>query len=510
MKAIWNGATLAQSDRTIVVEGNHYFPPEAVNRELFQRSETHTICPWKGEASYYSVAVDGRTNRDAAWFYPSPKPAAAEIKVPLAPSYREEPYWWRDAAPIRLPQAALPTEADVVIIGGGYTGMMAAARLAWRGRSVTVLEQNELGWGASSRNGGMVLPGFKSDPGSLLRRYGDHGRQLYQATLDAMALVEETIRANQIDCQYAQTGQLYLAHKPALVRHLDDEAHILSQQFGLAARVIPRVELASEIGSSRYYGGLLVERSGGLHPAKYFAGLARLARDRGAHLYDHTPATAIERRHRGGFAVSTPRGRISAGNVLLATNGYSDSIVPSVRRRVIPIGSYIIATEPLTSELAQSAIPNRRMLIDSKNFLYYWRLSADNRMLFGGRASFAPTTIPKARDWLYAAMTRVHPQLRGVRVEHAWSGLVGFTFDRMPHIGRINGVTYALGYCGTGVAMSTYFGQLAADWIAGDALPPFWQRPFPSMPLYREKAWFLPALGWYYRTLDGLGGGGLP
>ncbi len=398
----------------------------------------------------------------------------------------------------------------MVIIGGGYTGMMAAARLAWRGRSVTVLEQNELGWGASSRNGGMVLPGFKSDPGSLLRRYGDHGRQLYQATLDAMALVEETIRANQIDCQYAQTGQLYLAHKPALVRRLDDEAHILSQQFGLAARVIPRVELASEIGSSRYYGGLLVERSGGLHPAKYFAGLARLARDRGAHLYGHTPATAIERRHRGGFAVSTPRGRISAGNVLLATNGYSDSIVPSVRRRVIPIGSYIIATEPLTSELAQSAIPNRRMLIDSKNFLYYWRLSADNRMLFGGRASFAPTTIPKARDWLYAAMTRVHPQLRGVRVEHAWSGLVGFTFDRMPHIGRINGVTYALGYCGTGVAMSTYFGQLAADWIAGDALPPFWQRPFPSMPLYREKAWFLPALGWYYRTLDGLGGGGLP
>ncbi|TMF44350.1 MAG: FAD-binding oxidoreductase, partial [Chloroflexi bacterium] len=253
------------------------------------------------------------TSRSGAACRSSPNPHL----VPLAPSYREEPYWWRDAAPIRLPQAALPTEADVVIIGGGYTGMMAAARLSWRGRSVTVLEQNELGWGASSRNGGMVLPGFKSDPGSLLRRYGDHGRQLYQATLDAMALVEETIRANQIDCQYAQTGQLYLAHKPALVRHLDDEAHILSQQFGLAARVIPRVELASEIGSSRYYGGLLVERSGGLHPAKYFAGLARLARDRGAHLYDHTPATAIERRHRGGFAVSTPRGRISAGNVLL-------------------------------------------------------------------------------------------------------------------------------------------------------------------------------------------------
>ncbi|TMD20095.1 MAG: FAD-binding oxidoreductase [Chloroflexi bacterium] len=144
------------------------------------------------------------------------------------------------------------------------------------------------------------------------------------------------------------------------------------------------------------------------------------------------------------------------------------------------------------------------MLIDSKNFLYYWRLSADDRMLFGGRASFAPTTIDRARDWLYAAMTRVHPQLRGVRVEHAWGGLVGFTFDRMPHIGRRKGVTFALGYCGTGIAMATYFGQLAADWIAGDELPAYWRRPFPSMPLYRERAWFLPAVGWYYRALDRL------
>lgn len=424
--------------------------------------------------------------------------------TPLAPGYREEPYWWRDAAPIRLPETTLPAEADVVIIGAGYTGVTAAARLAWRGRSVTVLDRNELGWGASSRNGGMVLPGFKTDPGSLLKRYGDDGRRLYQATLDAVALVEETIRVNQIDCQYAQTGQLYLAHKPALARHLEEEAHILSRQFGLATRVIPQSELASEIGTPLYYGGLLVERSGGLHPSKYFAGLARLARDRGAQLHDHAPATAIERRQRGGFTVSTPRGRISTGNVLLATNGYIDTIVPSVRRRVIPIGSYIIASEPLTAELAHGAIPNRRMLIDSKNFLYYWRLSADNRMLFGGRASFAPTTIPMARDWLYAAMTRVHPQLSGVKVEYAWGGLVGFTFDRMPHIGRVNGVTYALGYCGTGVAMSTYFGQLAADWIAGEEPPAVWQRPFPSMPLYREKPWFLPAVGWYYRALDRL------
>jgi len=424
--------------------------------------------------------------------------------TPLVPDYREEPYWWRDA-PWITPHPdppPFPTDADVVIVGGGYTGMMAAARLAWRGLAVTLLEKNELGWGASSRNGGMVHPGFKVDFSTLLRREGDRGRELYQATLDAFTLVEDTIRVNQIDCDYARTGHLYLAHKPAHLHHMEGEAHVLNRQFGLAARVIPRVELASEVGTSLYYGALLFERSGGLHPAKYFAGLARLARDRGAHLYDHTPATAIEARQRGGFRVSTPRGVLQTRDVLLATNGYSDRLFPWLRRRVIPIGSYIIATEPLPADLAHSAIPNRRMLFDSKNFLYYWRLSPENRMLFGGRASFTPTTIAKARDWLYAAMVRVHPQLAGVKVEHAWGGQVGFTVDRMPHLGRVKGITYALGYCGTGVAMSTHLGQLAADWIAGGALPACWWRPFRAVPFYREKPWFLPAVGWFYAALD--------
>ena len=389
-----------------------------------------------------------------------------------------------------------------MIVGGGYTGTMAAARLAWRGRSVALLEKHELGWGASSRNGGMVHPGFKAGAGALLKRYGDRGRRLYQASLDAFALVEETITTNRIECDYARTGHLYLAYKPGHVDDLEAEARILNQEFGVDARVLNRDALASEIGSPVYHGALLYERSGGLHPAKYFAGLARLARDRGAHLHDQTAAIAIERRKGGGFVVVTPRGRIVTRDVLLATNGYSDGLVPQVRRRIIPIGSYIIATEPLSADRAVGAIRNRRMLFDSKNFLYYWRLSSDNRMLFGGRASFAPTTIANARDWLYAAMIRVHPQLAGITVEHAWGGNVGFTFDRLPHIGRVKGITYALGYCGTGVAMSTYFGQLAADWIAGGELPDCWQRAFPGVPLYREKPWFLPAVGWYYGALD--------
>jgi glycine/D-amino acid oxidase-like deaminating enzyme len=389
-------------------------------------------------------------------------------------------------------------------VGGGYTGTMAAARLAERGRSVALLERHELGWGASSRNGGMMHPGFKAGAGTMLKRYGERGRQLYQASLDAFALVEETITTNRIDCDYARTGHLHLAYKPGHLEHFEAEAYVLREEFGVSARVLNRDALASEIGSPVYHGALLYERSGGLHPAKYCAGLTRLAHDAGAQLHDQTPAVAIEARDGGGFVVVTPRGRIVTGDVLLATNGYSDGLVPPVRRRIIPIGSYIIATEALSADRAQSAIRNRRMLFDSKNFLYYWRLSSDNRMLFGGRASFAPTTIAKARDWLHAAMIRVHPQLAGIAVEYAWGGNVGFTFDRMPHIGRVDGITYALGYCGTGVAMSTYFGRLAADWIAGDELPDCWRRPFPSVPLYRETPWFLPAVGWYYAALDRL------
>ena len=398
----------------------------------------------------------------------------------------------------------MPTDVDVVVVGGGYTGMMAAARLAWRGRSVALLEQNELGWGASSRNGGMVHPGFKLDLATALKKDPVGGPARYQASLDAFALVEETIRVNQIDCDYVRTGHLELAHKASHMPGLEEDAHILTRRFGVEARIIRREEVASEVGTSLYHGALLYERSGGLHPAKYFAGLMRMARDRGAHLYDHTPATGIEARKRGGFNVSTPRGVIRARDVLLATNGYSDRLVPWLRRRVIPIGSYIIATEPLSDELAQGAIRNRRMLFDTKNFLHYWRLSADNRMLFGGRASFAPTTIAKARDWLYKGMVEIHPQLAGVKVEHAWGGQLGFTLDRMPHIGRVKGITFALGYCGTGVAMSTYFGQLAADWIAGGELPGCWQRKFPAVPVYRENPWFLPAVGWYYGALDRL------
>ena len=381
--------------------------------------------------------------------------------------------------------------------------MVAASELARRGRAVVLLEKHDLGGGASTRNGGMVHPGFKVGASRLLRRYGDTGRELYQASLDAFRLVEQTIQEHNIDCDYRRTGHITLAFKPGHLTHLEEEAKVLTNEFGVNARALDKVALESEIGSSAYHGGLLVEESGGLHPAKYFAGLCRIAREHGAGLFGHRAAMGIEQDDQA-FVVSVDGERIRACQVLVATDGYTDRLIPDLRRRIVPIGSYIIATEPLPPDLASSTIRKGRMLFDTKNFLYYWRLSNDDRMLFGGRASFAGTSMEKARDWLHTAMVRVYPQLRDVKVAKAWGGQVGFTFDWLPHIGRMNGITYAVGYCGTGIAMSTYFGRLAATLIVGEALPSCWQRPFPTIPLYRERAWFLPALGWYFAALDRL------
>jgi glycine/D-amino acid oxidase-like deaminating enzyme len=270
--------------------------------------------------------------------------------------------------------------------------------------------------------------------------------------------------------------------------------------LGQEAHVVPRDRLREEIGSDVYFGGLVVEKSGGLHPARFHAGIARAAMDAGAQVHEHTEAVGVARN-----AVTTPRGTIRCGEVLVATNGYTRTApVPWLRRRILPIGSYIIATEELAPELAREISPRRRMFFDTKNFLYYWRLSPDGRrVLFGGRTSFAPTTVERSRERLYASMVRVHPQLEGVPVEFAWGGNVALTVDRYPHLGRHDGVTYAMGYCGTGVAASTHFGRLAGRWLAGAGeLGVFADREWRRVPAPGRVDRLLPVGGWWYEWQD--------
>ncbi|MDQ3991862.1 MAG: FAD-binding oxidoreductase, partial [Actinomycetota bacterium] len=252
-------------------------------------------------------------------------------------------------------------------------------------------------------------------------------------------------------------------------------------------------------------GGLAIDTGGLLHPGKWFAGLLDLAEQAGAQLHEATHVSSIRRQADGRFVVETDRGAVNARDVLVATNGYTDGAAPSLRRRIIPIGSYIIATEPLDPAVARQVSPRGRMFFDSKNFLYYWRVLEDGRMMFGGRASMAPTTVARTRDILYRAMVEIHPQLRGTRVVRAWGGNVGFTFDRIPHAGRTGGIAYALGYCGTGVALSWHLGRRMGAWMAGDDPPPFVGLRFPIPPAGAASSRFLPAAGLYYRLRDRIG-----
>ena len=400
----------------------------------------------------------------------------------------------------------LPDVTDVVVIGGGYAGINAARELARRGAAVTLFEAHTLGWGASTRNGGIVHAGYKWSPRQLVKRYGQEtGAALYRETLDSYDLVKQLIADEAIECDFREVGHLELAYAPSHVPELEHARDSLAS-VGVSSTVVPRERIREEIGSDAYYGALAVEGSGLLHPGRYFAGLAAAAARAGADLHEDVRAQSIRRQADGRFVVETSRGAILARDVFVATNGYTDGVVPSLRRRVIPIGSFIIASEPLTADLAHELSPKGRAFFDTKNFLYYWHVSADRRMVFGGRASFLPTSIDKTASILHRGLLEVHPQLADYRIEYAWGGNVGFTFDRMPHVGRTrDGVTYAMGCCGTGVALMTNLGTRVGQWLAGGEAPALASLKFPLVPApYEGRPWFLPFAGEWFRLQDRL------
>ena len=425
--------------------------------------------------------------------------------APLAPRYEERPLWWDRTPPPEVTSEDVPSEADAVVVGGGYTGLGAAIELAQLGRSVLVLEKEHLGFGASTRNGGMIHPGVKLELDRLFRRFGPLGRRVYDFTVEAFLAAEELFEKEQVDCHYRRSGHVYLAALPSHVRSLVAIDRLYREGLGQPARFVPRRALPEEIGSDAFHAGVVVELSGGLDPARFHAALCRIASRSGATIVERTPALRLRKRPRNGFDVETSRGRVRTRNVIVATNGYRDSLVPWLRRRVVPIGSYIIATEPLDPAVAAELNPRGRMYFDSKNFLNYWRLSPDGRLLFGGRASFAPTTIARARDTLYRQMVRVHPQLEGITVERAWGGKVGFTFDRIPHAGVRDGIHFATGYCGTGVALASYLGRCLGAWVTGGSRPPMAAPRFPALPAGAATERLLPVAGLYFPLRDRLG-----
>ena len=424
----------------------------------------------------------------------------------LNPDYARRPYW--HATMPALPDRSgrdLPDSADVVVIGGGYTGVAAARRLAQQGASVVLLEAHHLGWGASTRNGGIIHPGYKWGPKALIRRYGeDQGRALFRETLDGYAYVRDTIASEGIDCEFREHGHLELAYGHAHVPELD-EARDSFEFVGLPSSVVGGADLRAEIGSDAFPAALAVEGTGLLHPGKWFAALVGLADAAGAGLHERVRARRIRPQADGRAVVETERGGILAGNVLVATNGYTDGVAPSLRRRILPIGSYIIATVPLPADLAHELAPTDRAFFDTKNFLNYWHVSQDRRMIFGGRVSFLPTNVDHTAELLHRRLMVVHPQLAGTRIDYSWGGKVALTMDRMPHAGRKGPIAWAMGYCGTGVAMSTYLGTRMAEWLGGGEQPALARLGFPLVPApYEGRPWFLPVVGEWYRLRDAL------
>jgi glycine/D-amino acid oxidase-like deaminating enzyme len=443
----------------------------------------------------------------------------------------EQNYWLTTVQMPSAPAQPLPESCDVAIVGSGFTGLSAALALSKRGAKVTVLESETVGWGASSRNGGMVLTGLKLGVNQLISRYGQElTRRMYATSLETIDTVERIIREENIACDFSRTGHLEVACKQS---HFDDyarQAEVIAREFNHHLRVVPRGELSAEIGSAIYFGGMVDEVSGGLNPARYVAGLATAALHAGAQISERTRVQHIQRESRNGtpgFLLNTSRGPTWARDVFVATSGYTGVATPSLRRKVIPIGSYIVVTEVLSDALARELSPRNRQIYDSKNYLYYYRLTPDNRLLFGGRAAFFPETtdtIRKSAEILRRGMIEVYPQLHNTRVDYVWGGTLDFCFDMMPHAGRIDGIHFAFGYAGHGVAMATWQGLKMAEWIAAGvseqspagstsergtvpgAKPdnPFAEISFPGAPLglYTGRPWFLPFAGMYYKVLD--------
>ena len=430
----------------------------------------------------------------------------------------QEQNYWLTTTEFPTPKASpLPDVVDVVVIGAGFTGLSAARTLAQRGAKVAVLESETIGWGASSRNGGMVLTGMKLGVSQLISMYGrELTQRMYAASLATIDCVEQIVREEKIECDFSRCGHLEVACKQ---KHFDDyasQAEVIAREFNHALRVVQKNELSAEIGSRIYYGGMVDEVSAGCNPARYVAGLARAAIKAGAEIFEQTRVETMQRDSRQGeqgwkIAISGGSGarrEIWAHEVFVGTSGYTGRATPALQKKLIPIGSFIITTEILPEALARELSPRNRMIYDSKNYLYYYRLTPDRRMLFGGRAAFFPETdrtIRRSAEILRRGMIDVYPQLSDARIDFVWGGTLDFAFDIMPHAGQMDGMYYAVGYAGHGVAMATFQGQKIAEMMAGDKPEnPFVGIPFPGAPLglYNGKPWFLPFAGAWYKFLD--------
>lgn len=421
---------------------------------------------------------------------------------------KNTPFWWEDAgSPPSVSAVPLPRRCDVVVIGAGHSGLSAARTLAKRGKHVIVVEKERPGFGASSRNGGMIGGGHRLSVGQLEHRFGERiGHAiLREAHIDALDFARSVIESERIDCDFSQTGRFRGLWLPGDYERSARELDRIRKIIPVEAWMVTRKEQHAEIATDIYAGGTVYPAHGALNPAKYVFGLMAAAKRAGAAIHSDAPVLHVERTGTV-YKVTTSRGAIEAASVLAATNGYTTDALPFERRRIIPVPSFLVATEPLGAETIRRLFPTGRMVAESRERHCYFRPSPDGtRLVFGGRAAMfeAPEKFVQAE--LRRLVCEVFPDLRSVTFTHSWRGRTGFTFDYLPNIGRNrDGVWHAMGYSGSGNAMAPYLGHKAALQILGDpeGETGFTHTPFKTRFWHLGAPWFLPFADVLFRVRD--------
>jgi glycine/D-amino acid oxidase-like deaminating enzyme len=421
----------------------------------------------------------------------------------------DTPYWW-EAAPLEhSPQRDLPKRCDAVVVGAGYAGLSAALTLSRAGREVHVLEKDRPGEGASSRNGGIASGNIRISFRKMTQLLGrERARAIYGEGKAAREDLARFILDEGIECGYSLVGRFTGAVRPAHYEGLARESEMLRRELGIEAYVVPRVEQHSEIGSDLYHGGAVRPDIGGLHPGLFHRGMLGRVRSAGAVVHAYTPVEGI-RRERDRFEVATPRAKILSRDVVVATNGYTGrKALPWLARRLVPVASQMIATEPLDAEVMERLMPKRRMFGETRNLYHYYRPSPDStRILFGGRRGGQTDDPDKKMRHLYRYLVQIFPELEGVSISHCWWGYVAMTYDQLPKVAKDDGVYYATGFCGSGVVWARWLGQKAALQVLNDpqGQTAFDDAPLRAIPLYDGRPWFVPASILWYGFKDRIG-----
>ncbi|RUV31803.1 MULTISPECIES: FAD-binding oxidoreductase [unclassified Mesorhizobium] len=403
--------------------------------------------------------------------------------------------------------APVSGDFDVAVVGAGFTGLNAARKLAKSGAKVALIEAQHIAYGASGRNGGHLNSGLAESFGAASAHLGEaRTRTLWDAYNRSIDMIEAIVEEEAIDCSFRRSGKLKLASKPSHVARLRAMGAEIAREVDQSVRWLDKDELRSELGSDAFHGAVLYPKTAMAHMGRYANGLAAAAKRHGASIWENNLVISRQK-VANGWQLTTPTGSLTARQVILSTDAYTTSAFGYFQQRIIPIASFIIATRPLTGTEVADTLAGNRTYVNSLNIANYFRLTPDNRFLFGGRARFSAAsshrTDQSSGELLRRQMLSMFPQLENVEIDYCWGGLVGCTPDRFPRAGKADGVIYAMGYSGHGAQMSTLIGNVLAD-IALDikGTNPLDGMELDAVPMHTGKPWFLPVVGAYYRVKD--------